>query len=235
MSQPTKPKAALVLDINVYIDALKEDSPRSIAARQILASHTNEVYLSDTMLQTLGIKLIELGANPQAARDYLEMLRTDDDFGPELNVLTDVPFTEYDITDRDGNPDHEDAGVVSTMDATGAMSGAKVALITSDTSLRDWCAHHGRMAVAPQQYVQWTKPKVNTADLASLEYLAKRAFTGKLRPISPANAKAHARRLITDVGGEATSAKEIYQRYPELDPGQQPQPVPDIPAGPAFE
>src|SRR6218665_3725455 len=119
MSVPAqKPNIALVFDVNVLIDAVNPSSPRREAAARALSDDNGmPIYLSDMMLKTTTNKLLELGADPDIVREYLDLIMDEESYGPNIHVLGYVSIHDYRLPGNDGNQAYEDSRIISLIHA----------------------------------------------------------------------------------------------------------------------
>lgn len=217
------PKAVLVLDVNVLIDIINpaaHPATRAAAQTTLTTNRGLPIYISDEMLETTSIKLLELGMKPDILREYVELLMLDDDFGPELHVLEDVLVTDYGLTDKYGHSDYEDSTVVSLMDAAEAQTGLPALLVSSDGALRDWCTDHNRTAVRPDMLSRVVAGKHSDLDQAAIQYLSRRGFQPGHQPMVFSSAKPLGKEIVSDVRSAINTAEleQRYRKFPELRP-----------------
>lgn len=227
-----KPRAAIVFDVNVLIDAANPQSRHHTAAVRALSDDNDmPIYFSDTMLKTTANKLLEMGADPSVVREYIELIMGEDDYGPEKHVLDYVPVTDYGLLDKDGEPDHEDSTIVSLMDAAENHAGLPAVLISSDGILRDWCEDHGRLAVRPDKLPGLSSQLEDDVRHATYQYTSRRMFRRDAQKIPHSQTKSHARQIVTSIRDElkpepqpsTPQVEARYKRFPELRPAGAPE------------
>jgi len=146
----------LVFDVNVLIDAVDPDSPFNESAMQALSTNNRPIYLSDKILTTATIKLIDYGADPDVIEEYLFLLmgeREKDD--PDIHVLEDYLVEDHTIRDRFGRHDYEDNNVASLVKHVENMGYDHVILIALDAGVRDWAVRTNRLAMKPGRFNQF--------------------------------------------------------------------------------
>ncbi|MDP9903145.1 hypothetical protein [Arthrobacter bambusae] len=237
MSNPAKPKAVLVFDVNVLIDAMDISSRNHLAALSAITENTElPTYISDTLLQTTSNKLMEFGADRKSATALLEMLLEDDGFTPPVHTLRNVPVTDYELIDRYGNSDYEDSTVISLMDAAEKDAQAPAVLVTNDTALRDWCHDNRRLAIRPSEMAQFLSNNHSSLRPATFEYLARHMFPDGAQRRSSTEAKTLANEIVSGVLQKQNArrpeprgstphpqAAQVYKRFPELNPENRPE------------
>lgn len=208
MSAPTdsKPRVALVFDVNVILDAIEGDDARADAAARALSSSTGyPVYMSDMLLKTVANKLLEHGADPEVVQEYLDLVMESADLGDEIHTFEWIKITNYNLRDKYGNPDYEDATVVSLMDAAEEHAKAPALLVTSDGALRDWCHEHKRLAVRPDQLQRLLSQHADELQKATYQYLGRRMFRDGTQAVDLESTKSRARDLVTAQRAKTTS------------------------------
>ncbi|MCI4659698.1 hypothetical protein [Cryobacterium zhongshanensis] len=229
MSEKPVPKAVIVFDVNVLIDAVNPDSRNHEAAMRAVSDDNGmPIYLSEMMLKTTTNKLLEMGANEKVVREYVEMIMSEDDYGPEKHVLGYIPVTDYGLLDKFGKSDYEDSTVVSLMDAAEEEARLPAVLISSDGALRTWCEEHERVAARPDQLSRLTSQRADDMQQATYQYLSRRMFRPGTQPVPLENTKMHAKQIVTSIrrdlqqqSRETTAAAEKnYRRFPELRPDE---------------
>lgn len=227
MSGKTAPQAVVVFDVNVLINAANPaSSSHETAMRALSDDNGMPIYFSEMMLKTTATKLLEMGADPEVVHEYLELIMSDDDYGPEKHVLGYIPLTDYGLVDKNGNPDHEDSTIVSLMDAAENEARLPAVLVSSDGALRAWCDDNQRMSVRPDQLPKLTAQRADDIQHATYQYLSRRMFRQGTQSVSPGEPKAQAKQMVTSIRNElrherrttAAAAEKNYQRFPELRP-----------------
>lgn len=227
-----KPKAAIVFDVNVLIDAANPQSRHHAAAVRALSDDNGmPIYFSDTMLKTTANKLLEMGADPAVVHEYIELIMGEDDYGPEKQVLNYVPVTDYGLVDRHGKPDYEDSTIVSLMDAAERHARLPAVLVSNDGALRDWCGDNHRMAVRPDKLPRLSSQMADDVRHATYQYTSRRMFDRDAPKLPHGQTKAQARKIVSSIRKElnhdrppASSRVEArYQRFPELRPDDEPE------------
>lgn len=207
-----KPRVALVFDVNVILDAIEGDDARADAAARALASSTGyPVYMSDMLLKTVANKLLEHGADPDVVQEYLDLVMESGDLGDEIHTFEWIKITNYNLRDKYGNPDYEDATVVSLMDAAEEDAKAPALLVTSDGALRDWCHEHNRLAVRPDQLQRLISQHPDELQKATYQYLGRRMFRESGAAVDPQSTKTRAREMVS-----AQRAEHNRQRRPQF-------------------
>lgn len=223
------PQAVVVFDVNVLINAANPSSASHETAMRALSDDNGmPIYFSEQMLKTTANKLLEMGADPEVVHEYLELIMSDDDYGPEKHVLGYIPVTDYKLTDKHGNADYEDSTIISLMDAAENEARLPAVLVSSDGALRTWCEDNRRMAVRPDQLPRLTAQRADDIQHATYQYLSRRMFREGTQPVAPGETKAQARQMVTSIRDElkqesraATEAAEKnYKRFPELRPDE---------------
>lgn len=225
MSDPkAAPKALIVFDVNVLIDAVNPDSGNHAAATRALCDDNGlPIYLSEVMLKTTTNKLLEMGADPDVVREYLELIMSEDDYGPEKHVLGHIPVTDYGLVDKYGKSDYEDSTVISTMDAAENDGRLPAVLVSGDVELRDWCAANKRMAVRADQLPRLTSHRMDDIQAATYQYLSRRMFRQGAPQVPREETKDKAKQMVT-----AAALEERYRRFPELRPDRRADQSEDI-------
>ncbi|PDQ35508.1 MAG: hypothetical protein B5766_05430 [Candidatus Lumbricidophila eiseniae] len=244
MSVPAqKPNIALVFDVNVLIDAVNPSSPRREAAARALSDDNGmPIYLSDMMLKTTTNKLLELGADPDIVREYLELIMDEESYGPNIHVLGYVSIHDYRLRDKYGNEDYEDSSIISLMDAAERESQRPALLVTSDAALREWCVENSRMAIRSDRLPSLVKHHRDDLQLASIQYLSRRVFRDgapgtSRRSASTVSTKLKAHEIVNSVRQQMhppsriaeqpqqhPQADRVRRRFPELRPENQDAP-----------
>jgi hypothetical protein len=237
MSVKGVPQAVLVFDVNVLIDAVNPSSPHhDTAMRAVSDDNGMPIFLSEMMLKTTANKLLEMGADPEVVREYVELIMSEDDYGPEKHVLGYIPITDYGLIDKYGNPDFEDSTVVSLMDAAEHDARLPAVLVSSDGALRTWCEDNQRMAARPDQLPKLTSQRADELQQATYQYLSRRMFRPSSKPAVRADTKLQAKEMVTSIRKDlrresraltaaasstpTTPAEKNYKRFPELRPDE---------------
>jgi hypothetical protein len=231
MSGKTAPQAVVVFDVNVLINAANPTSgSHETAIRALSDDNGMPIYFSEMMLKTTANKLLEMGADPEVVHEYLELIMSDDDYGPEKHVLGFIPVTDYGLVDRYGKSDYEDSTIVSLMDAAEDEARLPAVLVSSDGALRTWCEDNGRMSVRPDQLPKLTAQRADDIQHATYQYLSRRMFRQGTRQVPPEETKAQAKQMVTSIRDElrhesrtittTAAAEKNYRRFPELRPDE---------------
>lgn len=227
------PKAVIVFDVNVLIDAANPQSHQHVAAVRALSDNNDmPIYFSDTMLKTTANKLLEMGADPVVVDEYIELIMNEDDYGPEKHVIEHVPVTDYGLLDKYGKPDYEDSTIVSLMDAAEDRAGCMAILVSSDGALREWCGENQRMAVRPDRLPKISAHMADDVRHATYQYTSRRMFRPDAQKLPAGETKAHAKQLVSDIRKtlkaephQMAPTEDRYQRFPELRPTEATEPI----------
>lgn len=227
MSDKPVPQAVIVFDVNVLIDAVNPASGNHEAAMRAVSDDNGmPIYLSEMMLKTTANKLLEMGADPEVVHEYVEMIMSDDDYGPEKHVLGFIPVTDYGLVDKYGKSDYEDSTVVSLMDAAENDARRPAVLVSSDGALRAWCEDNQRMATRPDHLAKLTSQRADDMQQATYQYLSRRMFRPSTQPVPRQDTKVQAKQMVTSIRNElrqernatTATAEKNYTRFPELRP-----------------
>jgi len=219
------PKAAVVFDVNVLIDAADPQSRNHASAVRALSDDNGmPIYFSELMLKTTANKLLELGADPSVVREYMELIMSEDDYGPEKHTLGHIPLTDYGLVDKYGKSDYEDSTIISLMDAAENDAQLPAVLVSSDSELREWCNLNHRVAVRPDQLPRLSTHMADDIQQATSQYLSRRMFRDGAPRVRREDTKPHAKQIITSVRDELkknrpaanTRTEALYRRFPEL-------------------
>jgi hypothetical protein len=220
-------KALVVFDVNVLIDAANPASRNHAAAVRALSDDNGmPIYLSEVMLKTTANKLLEMGADPDVVHEYLELIMSDDDYGPEKHVLGHIPITDYGLVDKYGKSDFEDSTVISTMDAAENDARLPAVLVSGDGELREWCRNNKRLAVRADELSRLTSHQMDDIQVATYQYLSRRMFRQGAQSLPREETKAQARQMVTSIQQDlkqartatTAAAERNYRRFPELRP-----------------
>jgi hypothetical protein len=230
MSGNAAPQAVVVFDVNVLINAANPaSSSHETAMRALSDDNGMPIYFSEMMLKTTANKLLEMGADSEVVHEYLELIMSDDDYGPEKHVLGYIPVTDYGLLDKYGKSDYEDSTIVSLMDAAENEARLPAVLVSSDGALRAWCDENGRMAVRPDQLPRLTAQRADDIQHATYQYLSRRMFRQGAHQVPPEETKAQAKQMVTNIRDElrqearattTSAAEKNYKRFPELRPDE---------------
>jgi len=228
MSNTAVPKAVLVFDVNVLIDAVNPSSAHhDTAMRAVSDDNGMPIYFSEMMLKTTANKLLEMGADPEVVHEYIELMMSDDEYGPEKHVLGHIRIKDYGLKDKYGNEDFEDSTIVSLMDAAENAAQRPAVLVSSDGALRAWCEDNNRMSTRPAGLPKLTAQLADDMQQASYHYLSRRMFRGGAQPVPRGDTKAQAKQMVTSIRNElrqphahenTAAAEKNYALFPELRP-----------------
>ena len=215
------PQYALVFDVNTLIDAVDQTSRHHDAAvRALTSSNGQPVYFSDHMLRTTAHELLRLGAEPGVVQEYLEFVTiSEEEFGPEIHTFTRIEFTDYEIFDRPGNPDREDATIISLMDAAEGHARRPALLVTTDGGLQEWCRDNRRKAVFPNSLQRLLGQHQNEYQADSFEYMSRRMFprTSRGARLAPsAELREMVRHIVASLRGGADAPQAETQTNSSL-------------------
>lgn len=204
------PQYALVFDVNVLIDAVSPTSKHHDAAVRALSSSNGQpVYFSDHMLSTTSHELIRLGADSQVVEEYLEFVTVpEEEFGPQAHTFRHIDFRDYDVLDRHGNPDKEDATIVSLMDAAEDHARLPALLVSTDGGIQEWCAAHRRAVTFPNSLPRTIGQHEDEFQSSNFEYVSRQMFPNGVRssklPSTP-ELRGQAKQVVRDVRTERDS------------------------------
>lgn len=219
-----KARYAVVFDVNVLIDAVSPSSRHHDAAVRALSSSNGQpVYFSDHMLRTTSHELIRLGADPQAVEEYLEFVTVpEDDFGPESHTFKHIDFHDYDVLDRFGNPDKEDATIISLMDAAEEHAKLPALLVSTDGGIQEWCAANRRVVTFPNSLPKTLNQHEDEFQSSNFEYVSRQMFPKGVRPSklpSTPDLQDQARQVVREVRTERNARQQESARTLFSDPG----------------
>lgn len=227
-------KAVLVFDVNVLIDAANPHSRHHESAVRALSDDNDmPVYFSDLMLKTTANKLLEMGADPGVVREYIDLIMSEDDYGPEKHTLGYIPVTDYGLVDRYGNADYEDSTIISLMDAAESHAQSPAVLVSNDGALRDWCDDHHRVAVRPDKLPGLSSRLADDLQQMTYQYLSRRMFRDGHQGGPSVDTKKQARQIVQDVRSDIAQrsvterTKEHFRRFPELRSVDEPHLTPE--------
>jgi len=214
-------KTPVAIDVNVLFDAVNLHSENHEQAKQALSTNKDRpLYISDAILETTAIKLIEHGADPKVVEEYMLFLMGEREPGdPDIHVIQKYPIRDYSIKDRYDKHDVEDNVIISLISHIEKLGNTAVSLITKDYNLTNWCKQNNIVAFTPKQFNSH-EPNYSKSSHRNLSYIStritdpNRSFPEKIPKINRENAV----KLGTSIVKKVRSQVEQEQYHPPPKP-----------------